>query len=83
MANNIAQWQDWTKRQAIPLQTASGDDADLAFLDEVTAGKQIVLLGENGHGIAEHNEIRVRMIRYLHRRLGFRVLAFESGLSAG
>ena len=75
------QWRNWVKEHEVPVTLSSDGDADLAFLDEYVKDKRIVLLGENGHGIAEHNEIRVRMIRYLHAKLGFRVLAFESGLA--
>jgi len=37
-------------------------------------------MGEAAHGIAEHNRIRVRLVKYLHEELGFNVIAFESGL---
>ena len=39
----------------------------------------IVLLGENGHGVREHTVMKVAMVRHLHERHGYDVIAFESG----
>ena len=58
-----------------------GDDyADLAPLKRLLTGVRIVQLGENGHGAAESMVARARIARFLHRELGFGVLAFESSL---
>lgn len=65
---------------AIPMALAPGpgDSALLAFGRE--AGRhQIVLLGENGHGVREHTQLKVAMVRYLHEHEGFDLVAFESG----
>ena len=37
-------------------------------------------LGESGHGVAEFNHAKVRLIKFLHQQMGFDVMAFESGL---
>ena len=37
-------------------------------------------LGESGHGVAEFNHAKVRLIKFLHQQMGFDVIAFESGL---
>lgn len=56
------------------------DFADLAFLRQELAGKRIVQLGESSHGSREFNQIKVRLVKYMHQELGYNVLAFESSL---
>lgn len=75
-------WREWAKDHVVALPLDEHPhEASFEFIDELLQAKRIVLLGENGHGIAEHNEIRARLIPYLHKKLGFRVLAFECGLT--
>lgn len=63
----------------MPIRSLRSEDfSDLSFLDDVLAGREIVQLGEVAHGIAEQNQGRVRLIKYLHQRLGFSVVSFES-----
>lgn len=69
--------------QALPAGGAisidlSTDDG-LAALGRAIGDRRIVLLGENGHGVAEFTSVKAGLIRYLHRSLGFRILALESG----
>jgi len=52
---------------------------DLAAFGAAVGDRRIVLLGENSHGVAEFSSAKVRLVEYLHERLGFDVLAFESG----
>lgn len=54
---------------------------DFNFLENILKDKQIVWLGENGHGIAEHNLLKSKLIEFLYHKMGFKVIAFESGLS--
>ncbi|WP_338845592.1 erythromycin esterase family protein [Massilia sp. W12] len=56
------------------------DFSDLAFLRQELAGKRIVQLGESSHGSREFNQIKVRMVKFMHQELGYNVLAFESSL---
>ena len=42
--------------------------------------KKYVQLGESGHGVAEFNKAKVRLIKFLHQELGFEVIAFESSI---
>lgn len=48
-------------------------------LGTAIGNRRMVLLGENGHGVAEFTREKVRLVRYLHEQLGFTVLAMESG----
>src|SRR5829696_2906880 len=48
-------------------------------LGDAIGNKRIVLIGENGHGVAQFSMARAQIVRYLHERMGFDVVAFESG----
>lgn len=72
-------WQKWIKKHAFPVETSSGID-DFHFLQEMIGDKTIVQLGESSHGVKEFNESKVRIIKYLHEKMGFNIIAFESGL---
>jgi erythromycin esterase-like protein len=62
-----------------PIRSLFSDDArDLEFLKPLLAGKRVVQLGESAHGVAEFSWLKVRLAKYLHRELGFDVIAFES-----
>jgi erythromycin esterase len=54
---------------------------DLAFLKPLLQDKRIVALGESGHGVAQFNAIKVRMIKYLHEQLGYNLVAFEAPMA--
>jgi erythromycin esterase len=56
---------------------------DLAFLEPLLKDVEVVQLGENGHGMAEALLLRARLVRFLHQRLGFTVLALESSMYLG
>ena len=60
-------WSDWLVENHYPLRSLSDveDFSDLTFLDDLLGSRRIVQLGENGQGVAEFNQIRVRLIRYL------------------
>lgn len=64
----------------IELPLRSSEESDFSFLKTLLEDKRIVFLGESSHGVAEFNEIKVEMIKYLHKELGFEVVAFESSL---
>ncbi len=74
----VAQLRD----EAIALRSIEpGDEdfSDLAPLRSVLADKRVVILGEATHGDGNAFLAKARLIRFLHRELGFDVLAFESG----
>ena len=72
----------WLDRNAIPMATLSleGGMRDLAPLARQLSGVRIVQLGENTHGDGLAFAAKVRLIRWLHERMGFDVVAFESGM---
>ncbi|MEA4812747.1 MAG: erythromycin esterase family protein [Anaerolineaceae bacterium] len=72
---------DW-KPFARKLRTvlADDDDSDLAFLNEDLRGIRIVALGEETHGTREIFQLKHRLISYLVRKQGFRVISFEAGM---
>jgi erythromycin esterase len=59
----------------------NNDDQDLRFLDSLLIQKKIVLLGESSHGINEYSLLKFRFIKYLHEKLHFNTILFESGIS--
>lgn len=63
-----------------PLDPAGEElTTQLASLREAIGDSRIVLLGENGHGVGDLTQLKARLVPWLHRELGFEVLAFESG----
>jgi erythromycin esterase len=58
-------------------------DDDLAAFGRAVGGARIVALGEQTHGDGNVFALKVRLVQYLHRELGFDVLALESGLFDG
>lgn len=65
----------WTIRSIDPLDH---DFADLDPLREVLDGVRVVLLGEADHRSGTDFRAKSRLVKFLHRELGFDVLAFES-----
>jgi erythromycin esterase len=61
------------------LDFAAADDA-LLPLTGWLAGAEMVLLGEAHHGDAEGIAATVRLVRFLHERMGFDLLALEADL---
>lgn len=62
------------------LSTTSDDFSDLAFLDSIVQNKKFVFLGESHHGIEDFNEMKFRIIRYLHENHDFNLVIFEAGV---
>jgi erythromycin esterase len=72
----------WLRDKSIALRSIEpGDEdfSDLQPLRALLAKKRIVILGEASHGDGAAFLAKTRLIRFLHRELGFDVLAFESG----
>ena len=74
------EWANWIKNNASKINSLNSEDfSDLAFLDIIAPSKEIIQIGEVAHGIAEQNRLRVRVIKYLHKKHGYNLVAFESG----
>jgi erythromycin esterase len=74
---------DWVLDHSVALRTLDVADGDLADLEPLAAAigdARVVSLGEPSHGDGACFRAKARLIRFLHEKLGFDVLAFESGL---
>lgn len=72
----------WLRAHAVPLRAMPPDPDDFADLEPLreTLGRaRIVVLGEGSHGEGTTFAVKTRLVRFLHQRLGYDVLAFESG----
>ena len=82
--NGNSAWTAWARANHHAIASVrqfDGDTfADLQFFKTVLRDRRIVQLGESGHGVAEFNHAKVRLIKFLHQQMGFDVIAFESGL---
>ncbi|RZL13977.1 MAG: hypothetical protein EOO62_06690 [Hymenobacter sp.] len=68
------------------LDATSDDYADLAAVGQAIGEARVVMLGEQDHGDGPAFQAKTRLVKYLHERKGFTVLAFESdfyGLTSG
>lgn len=76
------EWRLDAHRRAQPIRSLFSDRFDdLQFLKPLLKDKRVVQLGESGHGVAEFNWLKVRLVKFLHQEMGFDVVAFESSLS--
>lgn len=75
----------WVRHHATVLDTV--DPAapldDLAPLGRSVGNAKIVGLGESTHGAAEEETLKLRVLRFLVERMGFRSIAWEEDWSTG
>ncbi|MDP5158068.1 MAG: erythromycin esterase family protein [Flaviramulus sp.] len=69
---------EWIKENTSELKTISG--YDFSAIKKAIGDKQIVALGESTHGSGTFYNLKSELVRYLHKDMGFKVLAMESGL---
>lgn len=76
---------EWVKSNSIPIRSVIYDEdfSDLAFLQGKIGNRSIVQLGESSHGTREFNQVKTRLIKYLHQEMDFDIVAFESGFFDG
>lgn len=75
--------QRWLARRAAPIRSVDAADDDFTDLEPIgraIGGARVVQLGEPGHGAGTCFAAKVRLIKFLHQRLGFDVVLWESGL---
>ena len=92
LAGGAARAQDieaYVKQNTVSIKSISPDSSDYADLEtfgNAIGDARIVMLGEQDHGDAPAFLAKTRLIRYLHEKKGFNVLAFEAdffGLNQG
>lgn len=81
--------ENYVREHAVPIRSIDPDAVDFADLEAIGAAigdRRVVMLGEQDHGDAPAFLAKTRLIKYLHEKKGFTVLAFESdffGLNEG
>jgi len=68
----------WVQENSKEILLNENDYEGFEFLDELLKNKRIVMLGENTHGASEYFLLKNRIIRYLHEKLGYNILTWES-----
>lgn len=68
----------WIKSQSKEILLEDNDYERFEFLESILKNKRIVMLGENTHGSSEYPLLKNRLVQYLHKKLGYNVLTWES-----
>src|SRR5262245_61862370 len=75
----------YVQQTAVPIQTVqpeATDYSDLEAIGNAIGDAKIVMLGEQDHGDAPTYLAKTRLVKYLHEKKGFNVLAVESDFYA-
>lgn len=82
--SNTVEFTQYVETHHVPLASLT-DDEDFSDLYEwgvAIGSSRIIQLGESTHGSREMNQLKVRLIKYLHQHHGVDVVAFESSIFA-
>lgn len=71
----------YVQQQVKDMGDARTGNVNFGFLDSVLGEKRIVMLGESSHGTEEYSVWKKQLIQYLHEKLGFNVVLFESPMT--
>lgn len=77
--------KNYVKQNTIRVSTINPDSIDFSDLESIgdaIGESTIVMLGEQDHGDAPAFLAKTRLVKYLHQKKGFKVLAFESDFFA-
>ena len=74
----IAKAQDFNPKTIRLPENVTVDD--LPFLKEELKDVQVVMLGEISHYDGAIFEMKTKVIKYLYQEMGFKTIAFESGI---
>jgi len=77
--------KEYVQQTVVPIQTVQPDATDYSDLEAIgnaIGDAQIVMLGEQDHGDAPTYLAKTRLVKYLHEKKGFNVLAVESDFYA-
>jgi erythromycin esterase len=75
--------QTWIAEHAIAVRSIDPMDEDFSDLEplmDAIGSARVVQLGEPSHGAGSTFAAKARLVKFLHRRMGFDVVAWESGL---
>ncbi|NII29313.1 erythromycin esterase family protein [Pseudoflavitalea sp. X16] len=73
--------QEYLNLYAKEINPAIAGFQGFSFLDSLLKGKRIVALGESSHGTEEYSATKFQLIQYMHEKLGYNVLLFESPMA--
>lgn len=74
------QQAEWMRSRMYALDQVGEHGVDFGFLKPILGDKRAVALGENFHQIGDYSRIKVELIKFMHEKLGYDVIAFESGM---
>ncbi|OWR30412.1 erythromycin esterase [Saccharibacillus sp. O23] len=74
------QQAEWMRANMHALDQDGEKKADFGFLKPILGDKRVVALGENFHQIGDYSRIKIELIKFMHEKLGYDVIAFESGM---
>jgi erythromycin esterase len=81
-AQNIKSYVQANRSTIRSIDPSDSNYTDLEEFGKAIACKRVIMLGEQDHGDAPAFLAKTRLIRYLHEKHGFNVLAFESDFFA-